>query len=64
MANMLTTKELKLIGDLLTLEEMAIKKVGLYSRTLTDPTLIQNFTHLKENHQKRYENLLSLLHVN
>ena len=64
MANMLTTKELTLLVDLLTYEENATKKARLYSRTMTDPTVSQNFSHLADNHQKRFCTLLNLLQTN
>ena len=61
MANMLTTKETSLIGDLLTYEEQACKKARLYSRTLTDRKLAQEFSLIAENHQRRFNALLELL---
>lgn len=61
MANMLTTKELTLISDLLIYEESACKKASLYSRILTDDGLSENCKKLAENHKKRFEALLGLL---
>jgi hypothetical protein len=59
--NMLTTKELTLISDLLIYEEMACKKARLYSRILTDQTLADQCTKLADNHQSRFQRLLELL---
>ncbi len=64
MACMLTEKELNYISELLTHEEIATKKARLYSRTITDPTVSQNFSHLADNHQKRYHALLDMLKTN
>lgn len=61
MANMLTTKELTLLSDLLIYEESAYKKAKLYSKTLTDQVLAEQFKGLAENHQRRYNSLLGLL---
>ena len=59
--NMLTTKEVTLISDLLTMEESACKKARLYSRTLTDKNLAQSFEQIADNHQRRFNALLELL---
>jgi len=61
MANMLTTKEATLISDLLTFEENACKKARLYSRTLTDKTLSDEFCKIANQHEKRFNALLELL---
>lgn len=61
MANMLTTKELTLLSDLLMYEESACKKCKLYSKTITDESLSKEFSSLAENHQKRFNALLGLL---
>ena len=59
--NMLTTKELTLLSDLLIYEQSACKKARLYSRTLTDQTLAEQCSKLADNHQSRYQRLLELL---
>lgn len=59
--NMLTTKEATLISDLLTMEESACKKARLYSRTLTDPTLAEEFKKIADNHESRFYALMDLL---
>ncbi len=61
MANMLTTKETGLVGELLTLEESACKKARLYSRSLTDPKLAKQFEIIANEHEQRFNTLLSML---
>ena len=58
---MLTTKEVTLVSDLLTLEESACKKARLYSKTLTDQNLAEQFNRIADRHQKRFNALLELL---
>ena len=59
--NMLTTKELTLLSDLLIYEMSACKKARLYSRILTDQTVAEQCGKLADNHQRRFEPLLELL---
>ena len=59
--NMLTSKELTLLSDLLIYEMSACKKARLYSRTLTDKDLSAQCGKLADNHQTRFEKLLELL---
>ena len=59
--NALTTKEATLISDLLTMEESACKKARLYSRTLTDQQLAEEFNRIADNHESRFNALLDLL---
>ncbi|MBE5756945.1 MAG: spore coat protein [Clostridiales bacterium] len=61
MACKLTGKEVTIISDLLTMEESAIKKAKVYSKTLTNKELAGVFKTLEENHQKRFNDLLNLL---
>ncbi len=61
MANMLTTKETKLVAELLTYEENACKKARLYSRSLIDPCLSQAFKEIADNHEKRFNALYQML---
>ncbi len=61
MGNMLTTKEVTLVADLLKYEESACKKARLYSRTLTDMKLAQAFARIADNHQRRFNALYELL---
>ena len=59
--NMLTTKEVTLVSDLLTVEENACKKARLYSRILTDETLANEMARIADNHQRRFNALYELL---
>ena len=61
MKNALTTKEVTFVSDLLIYEESACKKARLYSRTLTDKELAENFSRLADCHEKRFNALLELL---
>ena len=61
MDNMLTTKELEIIQDLLIYEENACKKAKMYSKILTNEKLAENLKNLYQNHLKRYQTLLELL---
>lgn len=61
MANMLTTKELEVIQDLLIYEENACKKAKIYSKILTNVKLAETSKKLYENHKSRFETLLGLL---
>ena len=61
MANMLTTKEASLIGDLLTYEEQACKKARLYSKILTDQELADAFSKIANNHERRFNELLEMI---
>lgn len=59
--NMLTTKEVPLLADLLTYEECAVKKARLYARISTNPKLAECFNHIAEGHLKRFNELFELL---
>ena len=61
MASKLTGKEVTIISDLLTMEESAIKKAKVYSKTLTSKELTEVFKTLEENQQKIFNDLLNLL---
>ena len=61
MTKKITTKEAGLISDLLTYEEQACKKARLYSKTAMDKGLMETFTAIADNHQKRFNDLLELL---
>ncbi|MBQ7642423.1 MAG: hypothetical protein IJS67_00830 [Clostridia bacterium] len=61
MQSKLTAKEVDFISDLLTLEENVCKKARIYSKTLTDAALSQEMKCVAENHEKRFNSLLSLL---
>ncbi len=59
--NMLTTKEVGLVSDLMTIEENACKKARLYSRILTDQALAEKMGRIADNHERRFNNLYALL---
>jgi hypothetical protein len=59
--NMLTTKEATLIGDLLTMEELACKKFRLAGRTLISEKLTERLKVIADAHEKRFLALLGLL---
>ncbi len=59
--NMLTTKEVTLVSDLMTAEESACKKARLYARILTDMELAEKINKIADNHEKRFYCLFALL---
>lgn len=61
MDNMLTTKELTIIQDLLLYEENACKKTEIYSKTLTNQKLAELMTELNRCHQANFERLLEII---
>lgn len=61
MSNMLTTKEIMLVSDLLTYEENICKKAKLYSRILTDKILAEKVDKIAEIHRQNFQELFKLL---
>ena len=59
--NMLTTKEIAFIADLLTAEENACKKARLYSRIMTNPKVAESFKEIADNHERRFNALYELI---
>ena len=59
--NMLTTKEIAFIADLLTAEENASKKARLYSRIMTNPKVAESFKEIADNHERRFNALYELI---
>lgn len=59
--NMLTTKEVTLLSDLLSQEESVCKKARLYSRITTNQKLADDLNRIADNHQRRFNALLELL---
>ncbi len=59
--NMLTTKEVTLVSDLMTIEQTACKKARLYARILTDVNLAEKLNEIADNHEKRFNSLYGLL---
>jgi hypothetical protein len=60
MGNM-TMKDLDVISDVLVGEEMACKKARMYANTLTDASLASMMNELASSHEKRYNEIFSLI---
>lgn len=56
MAN-LTEKELSALNDLLSSEELEIKKFHMLSDAATDPVLKQKFCSIADMHQRHFNTL-------
>ena len=59
--NMLTTKEVTLLADLLTYEENACKKARIYAKSMMNKDCANKMQEIAQNHQKRFNELLRLL---
>ena len=59
--NMLTTKELALMADLLTAEENLCKKVRLYSRIMTNPKVAEELKAVADCHERRFNALYEMI---
>lgn len=57
----ITSKELQLITDALTAEGLICKKARAYSKTLTDTELAQCMASIADEHEQRYNALLSVI---
>lgn len=57
----ITSKELTMISDALTFEGLICKKARAYSKTLTDTDLAECMTNIADEHQRRYNALLTLI---
>ena len=57
----ITAKELQLITDALTAEGLICKKARAYSKTLTDTELSQCMANIADEHEQRYNALLSVI---
>ncbi|MDE6558036.1 MAG: spore coat protein [Clostridia bacterium] len=57
----LTSKELTMITDALTYEGLICKKARAYSRSLTDVDLAQCMAKIADEHEKRYNQLLTII---
>lgn len=57
----ITSKELELISDVLTYEGLICKKARAYSKTLTDVNLAQCVAKIADEHEQRYNALLSVI---
>lgn len=60
----LTAKDLNVISDLLTAEELAFKKASIYSKTLTDPVTSQTMSEIASCHAQRFNALYAVLKEN
>lgn len=58
---MLTSEELKALEDQLGAEELAIKKLKMYSSQICDPQLKMCCDQIAAQHKKHYDTLLSHL---
>lgn len=57
----LTAKDLDVLSQVLTAEEMACKKARIYSRTLTDAALAQEMERIACAHAERFSALFSII---
>ena len=56
-----TTKDLEVISQLMSAEQIACKKARIYANTLTDVDLAAQMQALADGHERRFNNLLTLL---
>lgn len=57
----ITSKELLLISDLCNAEGLVCKKARAYSKTLTDTDLSGAIARIADEHEQRYNALLTLI---
>ncbi len=57
----LTAKDLDVLSQILTGEEMACKKARIYANTLTDAALAQEMAEIASAHAQRFSALFSIL---
>lgn len=57
----LSTKDLTLLSDLLTYEQLAAKKSQMYAQSIKDPALKELFETLEQNHNNNFQALFNLL---
>ena len=57
----LTAKDLDVLSQILTGEEMACKKARIYANTLTDTALAQEMDAISKAHAQRFSALFTLL---
>lgn len=57
----LTVKDLDVLSQILTGEEMACKKARIYANTLTDAALAQEMERIACAHAERFSALYSML---
>ena len=61
MAAQITTKNLTVLSELMTIEELNYKKSLSYASQTDDPALKTKFNSIASNHKKRFDALLSYL---
>lgn len=59
--NNLTAKDLDVLSQILTGEEMACKKAKIYANTLTDAALAEEMGRVAAAHAQRFSALYSML---
>jgi hypothetical protein len=59
----LSQKDLSVISDLLSYEQLAMAKSKMYRKSLTDPELQNICKTLEENHQKNFNELYNFLNA-
>ena len=59
--NNLTAKDLDVLSQILTGEEIACKKARVYARTLTDVALASEMERIAAAHAERFSALYSLI---
>lgn len=59
--NNLTAKDVDVLSQILTGEEIACKKARVYANTLTDAALAEEMNRIADAHAQRFSALFSLL---
>lgn len=59
--NNLTAKDLDVLSQILTGEEIACKKARVYANTLTDAALAEEMNRIADAHTQRFSALYTLL---
>ena len=59
--NQLTAKDIDVLSQILTGEEIACKKARVYANTLTDVALAEEMYRIADAHAQRFSALFSLL---
>ncbi len=57
----LTAKDLDVLSQVMTAEEMACKKARIYSKTLTDAALAQEMERIANAHAQRFNALFTMI---
>ena len=59
--NNLTAKDVDVLSQILTGEEIACKKARVYANTLTDSALAEQMSRIADAHAQRFSTLYTLL---